>query len=206
MPCLCVTERLRTLCPETALSGNDAAAVLPDTRVRERRDLLRTSEKGIGIMLRKLGWLTAGIGVIALACVAFVPSAGASASTPTTAATPAAAAATTTNADNDRWPLRIQGRPASLDAGGTNAWYFWHDDSGLHIRTTTPAERDHVFTAVLRTGGTFRDVDKVRLENADDVQMLDGGHVLIARFHTYAGIDGVDFRISGGDGVHLTGC
>ena len=96
-----------------------------------------------------------------------------------------------------------QGRPESLDAGGTNGWYFWHDDAGLHIRTTTPADRNHVFTAILTTGGVFRDVDKVRLEHADDVQLLDGGHVLIVRFHTYAGIDGVDFRIGGGDGLHL---
>jgi hypothetical protein len=186
-------------------SDNDAAAFVLDTRFRERRDVLRTSEKGIVNMFSKLGWLTAGIGIVALACVAFVPSAGVSASTPTTGATPAPApgTATTANIDIDRWPLRIQGRPESLDGGGANGWYVWHDDTGLHIRTTTPAARDHVFTAVLTTAGVFRDVDKVRLENKDDVQLLDGGHVLIVRFHTYAGIDGADFRIAGGDGLHL---
>lgn len=154
-------------------------------------------------MLRKFGTIVGGLAVVALACVAFVPSAGVSASTPTTAGSTAAASSSAPNIDIDGWPLRIQGRPASLDAGGANGWYFWHDAAGLYIRTTTPAPRDHVFTAVVRTDGVFRDVDKVRLENADDIRVSDGGHVLVVKFHTYAGIDGVDFRIAGGDGVHL---
>ena len=120
--------------------------------------------------------------------------------TPTTAPTgdtPLDPSATgVTNFEN--WPLWIQGRPHGLDAGDTNGWYFWHDDSGLHLRTTTPSDKDHPFEAVLTTtGGTFFDISKVRLEGADDIKLTDGGHRLVVKFHTYAGIDGVDFRTTG---------
>ncbi|MBF6601110.1 MAG: hypothetical protein IVW36_11435 [Dehalococcoidia bacterium] len=152
-------------------------------------------------MFRKIGLLAAALAVVALTAVASAPSAGASADGPS--ATTNGATTTTPSAGMDRWPLRIEGRPAGLDAGDANGWYFWSDASGLHIRTTTPADRNHVFTAVLTTSGVFRDVDKVRLENADDIRVLDGGHKLVVRFHTYAGMDGVDFRIGGGDGVRL---
>jgi hypothetical protein len=106
-------------------------------------------------------------------------------------------------ASDEHWPDWIQGRPASLEAGGTAGWYFWHDDDGLHVRTTTPSDRDHVFTATLGTNGRFTDVDKVRLEDADDIRLSADHQHLELKFHTHDGIDGVDFRIAGGDRLRL---
>ena len=150
-------------------------------------------------MLRKIG-IAGGLlaaGIIAFAAISTNSSAQTPAVTPT--ATPSAVAP----ADLDHWPARIQGRPLSLDDGSTRGWYFWHDENGLHIRTTTPSDRNHVFTAVLTTTGTFTDVDKVRLEGADDIKVSDNGHRLVLKFHTYDGIDGANFRIAGGDALRL---
>lgn len=150
-------------------------------------------------MFRKIG---IAVGLFAVGLIAFAAvTTSSSAQTPSTTATVTPTAAPST--DLDHWPARIQGRPLSLDAGSTRGWYVWHDENGLHIRTTTPADRDHVFTAVLTTTGTFSDVDKVRLENADDIKVTDNGHRLVVKFHTYDGIDGVDFHIAGGDALRL---
>lgn len=97
------------------------------------------------------------------------------------------------------WANAICGRPAGFDAGDANGWYVWNDDDGFHIRTTTPADRAHPFTAVITTDGRFADVSKVRLEGADDIRILDGGHRLVVRFHTWDGVDGVDFKTTGDD-------
>lgn len=102
-----------------------------------------------------------------------------------------------------RWPLWIQGRPLSLEPGGSPGYYFWHDDEGLNLWTTTPFATEHTFTAVLTSNGHFRDVRHVRFDGQDDTQIVDGGHRLLARLHTYDGIDGVIFRIEGGDHVTL---
>lgn len=113
------------------------------------------------------------------------------------------ASASTNTADPEFWPLDIQGRPTKLDAGSTRGWYFWHDDNGLHLDTTTPRPTDHTFQAVLTTKGTFRDIDKIHLERDDDIILLNNGHELVVQFHTYDGIDGVNFHIDGGDSVTL---
>jgi hypothetical protein len=105
--------------------------------------------------------------------------------------------------DPEHWPCAIQGRPSKLDDGSTRGWYFWHDANGLHLDTTTPLDRDHYFTAVLTTRGTFRDMDKVHHESVDDVKLTDGGHKLVVRFHTHDGIDGVNFHVDGGDSLTL---
>lgn len=162
-------------------------------------------------MFKRFGLAAVVIGLGAVALMGFIPSAGVSASTPGgTATTPAAATPATAGttgavapADYEGWPLRIQGWPLRLDNPGANGWFLWHDRDGLHIRTTTPAPKDHVFTAVLTTDGTFADVRKVRLEGADDIAVLQNGHVLVVKFHTYNGVDGVDFRIAGGSGLRL---
>ncbi len=153
-------------------------------------------------MWRKIGIGTAVVaaGVIAFAAWSSSSSAQTPPATTSTATQPPAAAA---NADMDHWAARIQGRPESLDAGSTRGWYFWHDDNGLHLVTTTPSDRVHYFTAVLTSTGTFRDIDKMRLENVDDVKVSDNGHRLVVKFHTHDGIDGVNFHLAGGDAVRL---
>jgi hypothetical protein len=77
-------------------------------------------------------------------------------------------------------------------------YYIWHDDNGFHLRTHGPTVR-HDFVARLRTGGTFENVDPVRLEDVDNVAVLDGGHVLEMHFHTFDFTDGVNFNVRGGE-------
>lgn len=76
-------------------------------------------------------------------------------------------------------------------------YYIWRDENGVHLRSHGPRQA-HDFTVRLRTDGVFTDVNAVRLENRDKVAVLDGGHVLEMRVHTYDGVDGVDFRIADG--------
>src|SRR5258708_1245410 len=74
---------------------------------------------------------------------------------------------------DDHWPGWIQGRPAGLDSGDINGWYFWHDGDGLHVRTTTPSDTGHDFVGVFVTDDQFIDISKVRLESEDDVKLTD---------------------------------
>ena len=149
---------------------------------------------------RILVWLAGATGLLAAAflatgstAIALAPSdAGGGSSTPAMSPT-----------DPEYWPAWIQGQPENFRPGGPNGWYFWHDGSGLHIRTTNPSDKNHVFTAVLTTGGTFADIQKVRLESNDDIRLLDNGHRLVVRFHTYDGVDGVNFHVVGGDRLRL---
>ena len=95
------------------------------------------------------------------------------------------------------WSGRLEGRPEMLHPGGDLGYYIWHDDQGLHLRTTGPGPR-HVFRGIVRTDGEVRDVRLVRLEGDDGYEIRDGGHVLDLRFETWDGIDGVDFRVNRG--------
>lgn len=99
------------------------------------------------------------------------------------------------------WSDVIQGRP-DLGPRSPEGYYLWSDDDGMHLRTHGP-EKEHYFTTRLRTDGVFVDVDSVRLESRDDFAVLDGGHTLVLRFHTYDATDGVNFRIRGGTKLRL---
>ena len=91
----------------------------------------------------------------------------------------------------------LEGEP-TLDHSKPVGYYIWHDERGFHLRTHGPGDQ-HLFEARLRTDGEFVDVDTVRLESRDDVAVVDGGHTLLLRFHTYDWTDGVNFRIRGED-------
>jgi hypothetical protein len=105
------------------------------------------------------------------------------------------------------WPAWIQGRPLSLEPGGTTGFYFWHGvggaDDGLNLYTTTPYDRETTFTAVLTTNGRFRDLHRERFEPADASAISPDGHRLVLRFQTHDGIDGVNFHLEGGTYVTL---
>lgn len=83
------------------------------------------------------------------------------------------------------------GRPVGYYIGRT-------EDGGIRLRSHGPNARHH-FTAVLRTDGKFVDVEAVRLELGDWVRVSDDGHTLRYNVHTFHGLDGVNFRIDGGD-------
>jgi len=96
------------------------------------------------------------------------------------------------------WQGAIADGNPDIDLDSPTGYYIWHNDSGFHLRTHGPNAR-HGFVARLHTDGTFEDVDVVRLEERDSVQVLDGGHELLIEFHTFDFTDGVNFRINGGD-------
>ena len=114
-------------------------------------------------------------------------------------ASPAGAAPAAGDCDTGRWTGAVspEGRPDSLDAGDTGALYVWHDGDGWHVRTTDRRASDHHYTGTIRVlpGGGFADVRTVRDERDDHVS-IDGGGVLRYDFHTFASIDGVDFRVT----------
>jgi hypothetical protein len=101
------------------------------------------------------------------------------------------------------WTGHVEGQPASFSAGGTDGYYVWHDANGLHLRTTDSAGTFH-YTGVLRTNGTFVSVTPVKLDPADNLEVLDGGKTIKFQFVTHQGIDGVDFEVSGGSKVRFS--
>jgi hypothetical protein len=93
------------------------------------------------------------------------------------------------------------GKP-DIDDNSATGYYIWHDDGGFHLRTHGPHAR-HDFDALLRTDGTFENVDPVRLEAGDRVDLLDGGHELAIHFSTFDFTDGVNFTIREGEHLHF---
>jgi len=104
-----------------------------------------------------------------------------------------AGASTAAACDEGHWPATVQGQPERLHAGSTDGYYVWHDSYGWHLRTTTPQRTAHVFAGRIVSSDNIRSVTMVRDENDDRVSL--SGHVLSFRFVTYAGIDGVNFRV-----------
>ncbi|HLZ08760.1 MAG TPA: hypothetical protein VKT80_09255 [Chloroflexota bacterium] len=101
------------------------------------------------------------------------------------------------------WGERIEGRPASFEAGSTDGYYLWHDDAGLHLRTTD-SSGSFTYSGTLTTKSTFTDVQLVLAEKDDSVQILNGGKEIQFQFKTFQGIDGFDFRVVDGSPVELS--
>jgi hypothetical protein len=77
----------------------------------------------------------------------------------------------------------------------------WHDGDGWHIRTTDRRAVDHHYTGTIRllpAGESFVGVRPVRDERDDHI-FVDGDNVLHYDFHTFASIDGGDFRVTCAD-------
>jgi hypothetical protein len=98
-------------------------------------------------------------------------------------------------------PAVNDGKPDISEVSPTG-YYIWHDDGGFHLRTHGPHAR-HDFDAHLRTNGMFENVDPVRLEDGDRVDILDGGHELAIHFSTFDFTDGVNFTIREGERLHF---
>ena len=96
------------------------------------------------------------------------------------------------------WSGPITDGAPDIDQDSPTGYYIGHNDDGFHLRTHGPHER-HDFVARLRTDGTFENVDAIRLEERDRVEVLDGGHELLIEFHSFDFTDGVNFHVNGGD-------
>jgi hypothetical protein len=108
------------------------------------------------------------------------------------------------------WGHRIWSVPESFHAGAADGYYIWcgpsetgATDKELHLRTTDK-NGVYVYSGTLRTDGTFKDVEKVRDEPDDHVDVTDNGHEIKFSFVTYAGIDGFNFNVAGGTNVRYT--
>lgn len=72
------------------------------------------------------------------------------------------------------------------------------------METTDPAKTGaHTYTGSVTSDGKIVDVQLVRAEN-DDSATVDGNGNLNFSFKTYSGIDGVDWRVSGGTQMTFT--
>jgi hypothetical protein len=98
----------------------------------------------------------------------------------------------------------ILGKPQALEAGGSAGVYFWKLD-GLHVVTTDPENVEHHYSGSIQTDGTVIDVKPYKLEG-DDTFTVTGPNndELDFDFHTFSGIDGVDFRVKGGSYAIVT--
>jgi hypothetical protein len=97
----------------------------------------------------------------------------------------------------------LQGAP-ELKPGQQLAYYLWHDDDGIHLRTTGPGP-EHDFNGLIRAPGDRDDhffaVQDFRLEstdpNHDRIHLGPRDKTIELHFDTFGGIDGVDFRLTG---------
>jgi hypothetical protein len=100
------------------------------------------------------------------------------------------------------WSPKLEGRPDAFDPGDSRGYFIWHDEHGLHLRTTTRGQF-HKFTGVIRTNGNVFDVRGVRMERRD-LYAVDHRHDVISfAFDTAGDVDGLDFRIQGGSYVNF---
>lgn len=116
-------------------------------------------------------------------------------------ATPSSSGTSTPPASSSVPQTSVSGA-TSVDDSLPLGYFVWHDDGGWHLRTHGP-DAEHYFTARLHTSGIFDNVDPIKLEPDDQADVLDGGHTLQIKFHTYDGIDGVNYRIDGSDDLWM---
>jgi hypothetical protein len=94
-------------------------------------------------------------------------------------------------------PDVLRGAP-EIRPDAPTGYYIWRDADGINLRTHGPRGYHH-FRAVLHTDGVFVDVEAVFGELRDRVRVTNHGHTLILDVHTFDHIDGVNFRVRGGD-------
>lgn len=99
------------------------------------------------------------------------------------------------------WSPELEGRPDSFHPGDSRGYFIWHDEHGLHLRTAARLH-GHQFSGVLRTDGHFFDVRGTWLEADDSYSLGHEEHRVTFHFDTGSGgVDGIDFRVRGGDKV-----
>jgi hypothetical protein len=100
------------------------------------------------------------------------------------------------------WSPRVDGRPDLFRPGETKGYFIWHNENGLHMQMTTRG-KEHVFSGVIHTNGQFRDVKEKNLENGDFYKVSIDKDKIMFRTTTAGGIDGINFKIEGGDYVRF---
>lgn len=100
------------------------------------------------------------------------------------------------------WPGNLEGKPDELRSGDARGYFIWHDNQGMHLRTTTKGH-EHVYTGVIRTDGRFVEVDEYRTEANDHIRVSRDRDTIWFKFSTAGGLDGLNFRVRGGEKVHF---
>ena len=102
------------------------------------------------------------------------------------------------------WAPFLDGRPSEYRPGHTVGYFIWRDADGFNFRSTSN-RHGHVFTGVLRTNGQFVDVRAIRDEAGDRLRVDSDSNEIRFHFRTTPNdADGFDFRIHGGNRLHLT--
>ncbi|WP_371360991.1 hypothetical protein [Sporomusa malonica] len=87
---------------------------------------------------------------------------------------------------------------------GKPGLYVWSDrnDEQLHIRAVNKNSwgNQHVYSGVIQTDGKFYNIEEKQLENGDYVKLDRERNTIRFRF-TGRGMDGIDFKVRGGDTV-----
>ena len=95
------------------------------------------------------------------------------------------------------WFAAVEGVPGALHQAEKGI-FIWHDNEGIHIRGVSKHQRT-VFTGTVETNGRFYAIQERGLEGGDHLR-VDGDHnTLRFRFTVHGGVDGVDFRVQGGN-------
>jgi hypothetical protein len=99
------------------------------------------------------------------------------------------------------WPGYLEGKPDTIYR--ENGYFIWHDNSGLHLRTADKGRYDgrHVFTGVIRTDGKFINIDDRQTERGDHIWVSRDRDTINFRLSSDRGLEGLDFRIRGGEHV-----
>lgn len=101
------------------------------------------------------------------------------------------------------WSERAEGRaPQQTPLGMKQTGVFvWHDrGQELHIRAVNSG-RQHVYSGIIQTDGRFFAVKEKQLENGDYVSIDRDSKTIRFRFSTAGGVDGIDFKVLGGETV-----
>ncbi|WP_425060150.1 hypothetical protein SCACP_08120 [Sporomusa carbonis] len=101
------------------------------------------------------------------------------------------------------WSDRSEGQPYQTPLGvmmRAPGLFIWHDHNDeLHIRSTNLGHQ-HVFSGIIQTDGRFYNIEQKQLENGDYVK-VDRDHKTIRFRFTGRGLDGIDFKVRGGETV-----
>jgi hypothetical protein len=90
----------------------------------------------------------------------------------------------------------VEGQPTQLRQGALESYWFWHDEDGYHLRTTTQHDK-HVFTGRIEFSRGEAWVKAYQLKPDDVVRLI--GQRLEFHLATQRDLSGFDFRLEFGN-------
>lgn len=94
----------------------------------------------------------------------------------------------------------VEGQPTLLRQGALESYWFWHDEDGYHLRTTTAHDR-HIFSGRVELSRGEAWVRAYQLRQDDVVRLV--GQRIEFRLSTQENLSGFDFRIDFGNSATI---